>query len=684
MQLNMQLNMQLTHALRERTWNAAMRSIILLGAVVAANVVATVVAPCGNCTATKDVNIGDGHIRELPNSSAPACCAACGGLASCRVWAFCYSAASRAGALPGTCYLKDNMRPLPTPHEPGIISGVCAHSPPAPAPRAVVQVTVNWSQIVAVTPTAATVEVDVMPFISRTDWGGPFQSYYTLLSGLGAEFVRFAPWFPDPRAVIPELRPPDCNTSHPATNWNSTVLDGVISDFMRAVCGANATAGACKLSVAQQLSTMPSWLYVGGYCPSGNTSCLPSNPWETRDPYNSYNQGHKLHDPSCQQMARYVARVVGWYTAGGFMDECDHWHPSDLHYQWQLLSILNEDEHFVTPDDGTAYATCYDAIVAAVATINPDITPVGPEIAQPGIHSHDDVWRLNMIKHFLDPNNHANKIAPPVASYHWLVNFDNGSLTRPFLSWDRALAGAVDELERAKANTTEMVLNEYIPYVLDWCSDHGASTSGVSFNGGGTCPDWQSPKTAGGDPNLAHAKGIGINRNTWSWNAAAASFAYIFGTLAELGYKYVGIDQLVSGTWPDNQPEVAMIDWQTGQPNAKYFVARLLATTVGVRANKTIFVSTASWTRKGKRSDRVESIYSLAYQVDGGARGVLLVNKESTAVDVHLRGFEDAGLVSVVEVDVGAAEPGFQLMKERRVGQDGEISLGPLAVAIVS
>ena len=53
-------------------------------------------------------------------------------------------------------------------------------------------------------------------------------------------------------------------------------------------------------------------------------------------------------------------------------------------------------------------------------------------------------------------------------------------------------------------------------------------------------------------------------------------------------------------------------------------------------------------------------------------------------MDPNERGFEDAGLVSMVEVDVGAAEPGFQLMKERRVGQEGEISLGPLAVAIVS
>ena len=49
------------------------------------------------------------------------------------------------------------------------------------------------------------------------------------------------------------------------------------------------------------------------------------------------------------------------------------------------------------------------------------------------------------------------------------------------------------------------------------------------------CPSWQEPKTSGGDPNLQHAKGVGINRKTLGWNAAAATFAYGYGTLATLG-----------------------------------------------------------------------------------------------------------------------------------------------------
>jgi hypothetical protein len=36
-----------------------------------------------------------------------------------------------------------------------------------------------------------------------------------------------------------------------------------------------------------------------------------------------------------------------------------------------------------------------------------------------------------------------------------------------------------------------------------------------------------------------------MNRKTSSWHAAAAYFAYAFGTLAERRYKYVGVDQLI-------------------------------------------------------------------------------------------------------------------------------------------
>ncbi len=60
-------------------------------------------------------------------------------------------------------------------------------------------------------------------------------------------------------------------------------------------------------------------------------------------------------------MARYAARYVGWYTAGGFTDECGKRHTSNLHYDWPLLSVLNEDEYGTPPGGGVVYTTCWDA-----------------------------------------------------------------------------------------------------------------------------------------------------------------------------------------------------------------------------------------------------------------------------------------------------------------------------------
>merc|ERR1719261_2359699 len=99
-------------------------------------------------------------------------------------------------------------------------------------------------------------------------------------------------------------------------------------------------------------------------------SDLPIYPWNTTDPFTKYEAGGELVDKTCGQMARHMARIVGWYTAGGFHDECGHWHESGFHYNWWGLSVLNEDEHHIEPDDGTAYTTCFDAISAEVAKVN--------------------------------------------------------------------------------------------------------------------------------------------------------------------------------------------------------------------------------------------------------------------------------------------------------------------------
>jgi hypothetical protein len=167
-------------------------------------------------------------------------------------------------------------------------------SPPSPSPapplgpRLNLTLSVDWdkSKVHNTASTSATVEVDVMPFLSQSGEGGPFDAYFTALSNLGAEYVRYSPWYPYPHVVVMELTPPDCTATKPATNWNSTLFDGIVRDFMEAVCGPDAVKGTCKHSVAQQLSTMPAWLYEGG---SDINDCA-EDPWQFKG-FADYNHG---------------------------------------------------------------------------------------------------------------------------------------------------------------------------------------------------------------------------------------------------------------------------------------------------------------------------------------------------------------------------------------------------------
>ena len=121
---------------------------------------------------------------------------------------------------------------------------------------------VDWSVApILTTATAATVEVDVMPQLARNLNESGFDGYFEALENMGNAYVRFAPWFGYPRVVVPEFEKTNCSSY--GSTWNSTLLDGVVADFMLAVCGPNAAAGQCHngRSVAPQLSTMPMWLY---------------------------------------------------------------------------------------------------------------------------------------------------------------------------------------------------------------------------------------------------------------------------------------------------------------------------------------------------------------------------------------------------------------------------------------
>jgi hypothetical protein len=416
---------------------------------------------------------------------------------------------------------------------PGRHSCPC-HACPASGCSPGVNVSVAWgSPPLRTVSTAATVEVDIMPFLSRTahNGGGSFSGYFEALRNLGNGYVRFAPWFPYWQVAVLELQEPDCRTGQHVSSWNSTMLDGVLADFMLAVCGPRAAEGECtgNRSVIPQLSTMPAWLYVN----ASNFSFI-GDPWAYSRGFSEYEQTRRpLKDPSCRAMARYAARYVSWYTRGGMTDECGVWHESGLRYNWPILSVLNEDETQTPPEGGVEYTICFDAWREEIGKINADIVLMGPEATDGATWPGGDV--LNYTLYFLNASNHADRTAPALVSNH---HGDPASTGPPFSNFFtscdtfiESVATPLDAARRAHAPHTELVMNEYVPVMNDWCELTSSQES--------QCPSWIQPPN-GSQP--APSFGAKINRKTLGWNAAAASFAYAFGRFAQVGlYKLVGL-----------------------------------------------------------------------------------------------------------------------------------------------
>ena len=257
------------------------------------------------------------------------------------------------------------------------------------------------------------------------------------------------------------------------------------------------------------------------------------------------------------------------------------------HYRWDFVSILNENEHNT---GGTRYTTCFDAIRAVVDKLSPEVKLAGPEMV---LYEREYTWS------FLDPRNHVDGRAPAILSNHYYGgSLSGGSAGEGFEAYfskiDEWMDTLVLPLAAAKAALspgTELLLNEFIPFMNEWCdpasaaalfAEHGEALGRdpgprmAPFSSkereGAACPDWKDPKS-----NLT-----AINRKTLGWNAAAAAFAYGYIRLGrDAGYKAVGADQLIGGPWPDNEPAVSALDWKTGEPNAKYYAIKMLASALG-------------------------------------------------------------------------------------------------------
>jgi hypothetical protein len=142
--------------------------------------------------------------------------------------------------------------------------------------------------------------------------------------------------------------------------------------------------------VILNFSTIPQWMF--------KTDKPVPYPADPDQPVWNYTQGTELRDPSLKELADYYARLISWYTAGGFVDEFGGKHVSGYHFKIDYWEIFNEIEfeHNTTPEQYTAR---YDAIAAAILKVAPHMKFVALALASP---SQD----ARYFEYFLNPKNH--------------------------------------------------------------------------------------------------------------------------------------------------------------------------------------------------------------------------------------------------------------------------------------
>jgi hypothetical protein len=327
--------------------------------------------------------------------------------------------------------------------------------------------------------------------------------------------------------------------------------------------------------------------------------------------------------------------LAAWYSKGGFTDELGRRHDSGHHYAMPFWEVLNEPdmEHATTPEQ---YVRRYDAIVEGVRKVSPQTQFVGLSLANPAEN-------VEMIHHFLDPAHHRPGIPLDWISYHFYAIPATGETIN---EWQYSLfhqaqgfadqVRIVDSIRRHASPATRTMVNE-VGVILrsDFLELRSGKAGDVAFPG-------------------------------LYWNLSGAVFAHVFMELSKIGIDVVGESQLVG--YPTQFPSVSMVDWDSGEANARVHVLRLLRDNLGV--------GDAIVANNGRPSQDSPVVYQ-GYRA-GAMRKILLINKRLSAVDVVLPKAARCGTIKLVDALSGATA-----LAGRRLAS-ATVRLAPFSVAVVA
>jgi Glycosyl hydrolases family 39 len=469
-----------------------------------------------------------------------------------------------------------------------------------------IKISVHWDQVFRVSQTTPTLQVVVNPPLER---GTPVHdNAFKALRDLGADYVRYVPWLPYPKLGVAELEPP----KEGATFWDFSAIDPLTIDFL------NATKGH---SVILNFSTIPQWMYI-----SDKPWIYPADAaqvdWD-------YEKGTELRDPTMKEVADYYARLLAWYTQGGFTDEFGKRHESKYHYSIPYWEVLNEIEfeHHISPE---TYTRLYDEVVSAMLKVQPDMKFVGLALAT--------TTNPHYFEYFLDHNNHKLGIPLDFISYHFyaIPTADQTPEVEQFTYFDQAdgflkTVRYVEAIRKRLSPDTKTTIDELGVISAD--------------------------DTAQDQPGHV-AKPIPDSY----WNLAGALYAYLFGEMTKIGIDVAGESQLVG--FPTQFPSVSMVDWTDGKPNARFWVLKLLHDNFGPGDKLVELESTKPFTQDSPY------VYTLAFAAHDGKRRVLLVNKRDRPFDVSIVG-AIGGQVDYVDQTTGFQPPATAKLTSETVKLSG-------------
>jgi hypothetical protein len=447
----------------------------------------------------------------------------------------------------------------------------------------VVKVKADWDRTIAVSKSHATLQA--IPNPSHQPGSPLREPLWNSLRDLKADYVRYSPWGIYPKLKIAALEKP----TKQKTSWDFTSLDPVFIDFMDAMEGR---------PVVMNYQAIPGW-----------TMKRP------RQKPLTHELGSLFVDSTGQEIADYFARIVSWYTKGGFTDELGKKHESGHLYKIGIWEIMNEPDHESIAMTKELYTSLYDVVAEAIMKVEPEMKFMG--LSMSNLHLAPE-WT----EYFLDRKNHKPGIPLDLVSYHMYATIpgdNNNHELYPMKVFDQA-----DDMLNT-IRITDSIRNKLSPETRVDINE-----SGILFR----------------EPPKGWGRMDGDTFHDSFWNLSAAFYAYIYAGLTMQGIDIIGKSTL----WSDRKdwPEVSLLNWNNGKPNARYWILKLINDNFGPgdKLVKTHFGSVNNET----------PVFARGFITPEGEKKLLLVNKTRSAQFVKIKGMK-SGTAEYIDQTTGYDPP---------------------------